>query len=350
VSILITLAAFLLTIGFLILVHEGGHFLLAKLTGMWVHELAIGFGPPLLRLRLRETKYSLRLFPIGGYVRVAGDETTGEEDAEVPEERLFLNRPPWSRMAMVLAGPLANVLAALLLMVLVVGLIGVPYLEVFRLSEGSPSAGILLPGDRIVGVEGRRIYFLEQLQRAVQRQGEAGLPVALEVQRKGEIIHFSVRPIMEGGRYIIGVYFTAGSATQRVPFPTNLGIGLLWVKNVIIGLYMGFKGIFTGAIPPGEALTGPVGIASIVGRSLAQGLLPFFTLVAALSLIIGLMNLVPFPGLDGSRIAFISYELVRGRPIPPEREGLIHYIGIVILLGLMVLITYNDILKLLRGR
>jgi regulator of sigma E protease len=345
----ITAAAFLATIGFIVLIHEGGHFLVAKLTKMWVHELALGFGPALLRLRLRETKYSLRLFPIGGYVRVAGDETASEEDARVPPDRLFFNKPPTVRMAMVLAGPVANLLAAVVIIVLVVGAIGIPYLEVDKLSEGSPSAGLLQAGDRIVSAEGKRVYFLEQLQQIVRERGQAGQPVTVEVQRNGQRLSFQIRPKFEEGRYIIGVYFTGSSMTQQVPFPTSLGLGLLWVKNVFLGIYLGFRGLFTGAIPPGEALTGPVGLASIIGESLAQGLLPFFTLVAALSLMIGVVNLIPFPGLDGSRIAFLSYELVRGRPIPREREGLVHYIGIVILLGLMLLITYNDILKLIRG-
>lgn len=348
-SILITLGAFLLTIGFIVLIHEGGHFLAAKLTGMWIHELAIGFGPPLVRFRVRETQYSLRLFPIGGYVRVAGDETSGKEDAQVPPERLFPNRPPLSRMAMVFAGPLMNIIAAVGIMVSVVGLIGIPYLEVSDLIEGGPAEGVLKPGDRILKVGDRPIYFAGQLQGAVQQRGEAGEPVRIEVQRDDQILNFSLQPILEEGRYIIGVYFTGSNATRGVPFPTNLGIGLLWVKNVIVAYYFGLKGIFTGEVPAGEALAGPVGIASIVGQFVAQGLLPFVTLVALLNLVIGFLNLIPFPGLDGSRIGFISYELLRGKPIPPEREGLIHYIGYVILLGLMVLITYNDILRLIHG-
>jgi len=348
-SILITVVAFLITIGFIVLVHEGGHFTMAKLTGMWVHELAIGFGPPLVRFRIKETQYSLRLFPFGGYVRVAGDETAEEEDAQVPRERLFPNRPPLARMAMVLAGPVNNIIAAFIIMILVVGLIGIPYLEVYQASEGGPAAQFLKPGDRIVEVEGRSLYFITQLQQAVQRQGEAGLPVTLEVQRGKQILHFSIQPKIEGGRYIIGVYFMGSKATHRVPFPTNIAIGAIWMKEVVVAQYLGFKAIFTGKIPAGKALTGPVGIASIVGKYFAQGLLPFLTLVALLNLLIGFFNLIPFPALDGSRAAFILYELVRGKPIPPEREGWVHYIGFIILMGLMLLITYNDILKLIRG-
>lgn len=349
-SALITLFGFLITISFIVLIHEGGHFLLAKLSGIWVHELALGFGPAILRWRARETQYSLRLFPLGGYVRVAGDGAAGGEDAHVPPQRLFLNKPPLTRMALVLAGPLMSILAALVIMVLVVRLIGVPYLQVAQLAAASPSRGILQEGDRLVSAEGRRIYFLEQFQRAVRERGQAGLPVTIEVQRNGQMLAFTIQPKLEEGRYIIGVYFTSSNLTQRAPLPTSLGIGLLWVKNVILGFYIGFKGLFTGAIPPGEAFTGPVGIASIIGESLAQGVLPFLTLLAALSLVVGgLINLIPFPGLDGSRAAFILYELVRGRPIPPQRESLVHYIGLVILMGLVLLITYNDILRLVRG-
>ncbi|MCR4404942.1 MAG: M50 family metallopeptidase [Candidatus Acetothermia bacterium] len=349
-SVLVTLIGFLITIGFIVLIHEGGHFLLAKLSGIWVHELALGFGPAILRFRGRETQYSLRIFPIGGYVRVAGDGSGGEEDERVPPQRLFLNKPPLTRMALVLAGPTMNILAALVIMVLVVGLIRVPYLQVADFPPDSPSRGILQEGDRILSAEGRRIYFLEQFQRAVRERGEAGLPLTVEVERGGQLERLTIQPKFEEGRYIIGVYFTGSELTQRVPFPTSLGVGLLWVKNVVLGFYTGFKGLFTGAIPPGEAFTGPVGIASIIGQSLAEGLLPFLTLLAALSLVVGgLINLIPFPGLDGSRAAFILYELIRGKPIPPQRESLVHYIGLVILMGLVLLITYNDILRLLRG-
>jgi regulator of sigma E protease len=349
-SILITLAAFLITIGFIILIHEGGHFTAAKLARMWVHELAIGLGPSIFRFRIRETQYSLRLFPFGGYVRVAGDETSTEEDSEVPPERLFPNRPPWSRMAMVLAGPANNIIAAFIIMTLVVGLIGVPYLEVFDLIEGGPSVGILQPGDRITEIDNRPLYFAAQLQQAVQQRGEAGLPVALEVQRGDEVLHFQIQPRLDHGRYLIGISFTGSELTHRVPFPANIAIGAIWMKEVVVAQYLGFRAIFSGKVPAGEAITGPVGIASLVGRYFAQGLLPFLTLVALLSLLIGLFNLIPFPALDGSRAAFILYELVRGKPISPEREGWVHYIGFIILIGLMLLITYNDILRLIRGR
>ena len=347
-SVLITLLGFLVTIGFIILIHEGGHFLAAKLARMWVHELSLGFGPPLIRFRIKETQYSLRLFPIGGYVRIAGEEPGAEEDAAVPEERKFYARPPLARLGMVLAGPVSNLITAFLIMSFVVGLVGIPYLEVYQFSEGSPAAQVLQVGDRVVAVEGRLLYFITQLQRAVQQKGERGEPVRLTVVRGGEVLKVQVRPRLEGERYLLGIYFIGSSATHRVPFPLNLVTGAVWMKEVIVAQYLGFKAILTGEVPPGEALAGPVGIASLVGQSLSQGLLPFFTLLALLSLVIGLINLFPFPALDGSRVIFILYELIRGRPIPPEREGLVHYIGFVILMGLLLLITYNDILRLIR--
>jgi len=290
----------------------------------------------------------LRLFPIGGYVRIAGEEPGAEEDAAVPEERRFYARPPLARLGMVLAGPVSNLIAAFLIMTLVVGLVGVPYLQVYRFSEGSPAAQVLQVGDRIVAVEGRPLYFITQLQRVVQQKGERGEPVRLGVARGEGVLEVQVRPYLEEGRYLLGIYFIGSSATHRVPFPLNLAFGAVWMKEVIVAEYRGLKGVITGQVPPGEALAGPVGIASLVGQSLSQGLLPFLTLLALLSLVIGLINLFPFPALDGSRVVFILYELIRGKPIPPEREGLVHYIGFVILMGLLLLITYNDILRLIR--
>lgn len=345
---IVTIVVFILTIGFLVLIHEGGHLIAAKLAGMWVHQFAIGFGPRLLRFKLKETEYSIRLLPIGGYVRIAGEEEA-EEDKGIPEDRMFYAKPPLTRMSMVLAGPLMNIVAAIVIMVMAVTIIGTPYLEVFELSENSPSTSVLQKGDRIIALEGKEVYFLGQVQQLVQEK--RGDEVELEIQRGEEIRRVSVRPKWspEDNRYLIGVYFTGSQETRKIPFPDNVMIGLVWVKNIIAGIYQTIKGVISGLISPKEAFTGPVGIASIVGQSLALGLLPFFTLVAFLSLIIGVINLMPFPALDGSRVFFLLYEIIRGKPIPPEKEGLVHYIGFMILIGLMILITYNDIIRLISG-
>lgn len=426
---------FIVTITFLVLIHEGGHFIAAKLAGIWVHRFAIGFGPPLLRFKGKETEYSIRLFPIGGYVHMAGEEG-GEISisiSNVPPKRLFGAKPPWVRMAVVLSGPVLNIIAAALIIIVTVGWFGVPYLEVAGIIEGSPASYSLKIGDKIVEVEGKDIYSIEQLQRIIQSKGSK--PLSFEVLRGSKIKVFSVQPkwYPEEGRYLIGVFFSPISTTnvieriskdsflagqglqagdsilsvgdvkitswfalinevektlkgdgtleliilrggrelrKEIPLKGNLeevlggvqpklitrrpglgqsfviGLGRIW--NVANAIYATIKGIFKGAVDPGEAFSGPVGIADVLGQGFRAGVMPFLTIVALISLSLGFINLIPFPALDGSRIVFILYEMIRGKPIPPEKEGWVHYIGFIILIVLILLITYNDIMRLLR--
>jgi len=432
---IITLVAFLATIAFLILVHEGGHFLVAKLAKVWVHQFAIGFGPAIWRYKRKETEYSIRIFPLGGYVKMAGEDKE-EENQSIPKERLFTSKKPFARMAIVSAGPLMNILAALVLMIIVVGAIGIPYLEITGFTEDSSAKPALKIGDKIVRIEGRDIYSAAQVNRLIQ--SKSGMPVNIEIMRGSQNLKFTITPKWDSssGRYLLGVTFPrfASSTTNKIRslsrgsflaeqglvakdsivqangeeitsffsfldavkkaiegdgrllltvkressfFNLNLELtGKTWpevvegvqpelvarrpgflasftvgtsrIWDTLVVFYLSLRAIFAGQIAPGEALSGPIGIASFLGESLKGGLLPFFTLVVILSLNLGIINLIPFPGLDGSRLGFITYEMIRGKPIPPEKEGWVHYIGFMILIGLMILITYKDILKLLR--
>jgi len=455
-----TIVAFVLTIAFLILIHEWGHFFVARRFKVWVHQFAIGFGPALLRYKPGETEYSLRVFPIGGFVRLAGDEPENEEDKAVPSERLFTAKKPLARMAIISAGPFMNILGAVVLMILAVGLFGVPYLEIADFTPDSAAKEQLLIGDKIVKVEGKNIYTAAQLNSIIQRKAAGGSaggttaatkqpqPVTIEVKRGEEVLTFTVTPrwSSESQKYLIGVVFQnpPASTTNKIrkldhdaflakqglqqgdkiieangkpvysfwgfvkalegaikkaqkkeaieaqshlsllivrggqnfsytldlkeikkidealkgvqpeldtrrPGPiTSVALGITRAWDIVVLLYQTFKGMISGRIPAGEAFTGPVGIASFLGQSLNQGLMSFFMLVAVLSLNLGIINLLPFPALDGSRLLFLTYELIRRKPFPPQKEGWVHYIGFIILIGLMLLITYKDILRLLR--
>lgn len=438
---ILTVVAFLLTIAFLVLIHEWGHFFVARRFRVWVHQFAIGFGPALLRYKPGETEYSLRVFPIGGFVRLAGDEPDNEEDKAVPADRLFTAKRPWARMAIISAGSLMNILGAVVLMILAVGLFGVPYLEIADFTEVSAAKEQLAIGDKIVKVDGRNIYTAAQLNSIIQRKaaGPQPQPVTIEVKRGEEVLTFTVTPrwSSESQKYLIGVVFPnpPASTTNKIrhldrgaflakqglrrgdkiitangepvysflsfikvlekaiktqsplsllivregqkvsytldltgieqleealegvqpeldtrrPGPiTSVALGVTRSWEIVVLLYQTAKGMIAGRIPAGEAFTGPVGIASFLGQSLNQGLMSFLMLVAILSLNLGIINLLPFPALDGSRLLFLTYELIRRKPFPPQKEGWVHYIGFIILIGLMLLITYKDILRLLR--
>jgi regulator of sigma E protease len=153
-SILITIIVFALTISLLVFIHEGGHFLVAKWARVWVHEFAIGFGPALWRRKRGETEYVLRLLPLGGFVRLAGEDRESEEDRHVPPDQLFTAKPPLVRMAVILGGPIMNIAAAVVLMIAYVGLFGTPYVEIAEVAADSPASGVLRSGDKFVRLDG----------------------------------------------------------------------------------------------------------------------------------------------------------------------------------------------------
>ncbi|MEA1871383.1 MAG: RIP metalloprotease RseP [Candidatus Bipolaricaulota bacterium] len=432
---MITLLLFLGTIIVLVGVHEGGHFLAAKLLGVYVKEFAIGFGPRLASIRRGETRYSIRAIPFGGYVSMAGEDRE-ETDPEIPTEKLLYSKPPFTRILISLAGPASNLLMTLVVVTFSLWTFGIPLVQVSGLVPGKPAAVSLLPGDRIISVTDVTIYTSADLDRAVQ--GSQGEPVEVLIEREGERHTFTITPQFdeEAGRYLIGIYPSPITYTNRlsalepssVPFASGLRAGdtIVSVEGVatevggdvlrrvnqslptdsievtvlragveeshtmqttgldfngifagvtfsdlgvtyrrpgfIKGIAMGagefagyvqlivqwIRGVVAGRIAASETVAGPIGIARMLGDWAQEGASVFLHLFAYLSLSLGLLNLIPFPALDGSRAAFALYEIIRGRPIPPQREGMIHAIGFFILIALMLLITYQDILKLFR--
>jgi len=432
---IVTLLIFIGSIVALVGLHEGGHFFAAKLSGVLVKEFAIGFGPRLLSHQGKETRYSLRAIPFGGYVRMAGEDRR-EADGTIPEDRILYNRPPYVRALISVAGPLANLVGAFVIGLLVLWTLGTPMLQVADVVPGSPAAASLLPGDCVVSIDDTPAFYREDITEAIQRAG--GAPVCIDLRRNGERVHVDITPTYEEdeARYVVGAYFLTNTLTNELvglapaaplrlaglragdrivaigtaPVDTaidltvyfedpdapaegtltverggeTLELSLAAVEATAAELFEGatfgdlgvvyrrpgpaaglrlaaeqFAGnvgllatwarqLVTGQVTAEEALAGPGGLAQLLGQGARMGASVFFGLLAFLSINFGLLNLIPFPALDGSRVAFALYEWVRGKPIAPEREGLIHAIGFLILLAAMVLVTYQDILKLFR--
>ena len=432
---ILTLLIFLGSIIALVGLHEAGHFFVAKLSGVLVKEFAIGFGPRLLSYRGKETRYSIRAIPFGGYVRMAGEDRR-ETDEGIPADRILYSKPPYVRAAISLAGPTANLVGAFLIGLFVLWGYGVPTLQVADVIPGSPAAEALLPGDRVHSIDDVPIFDREDVTAVIQRSG--GAPIEFQLERDGEPLRLTVTPRFEADeeRYIVGAYFltntftnvlldlaptaplrlarvhtgdrvvsidgklvdtaidllthyededalvggtltvdrqgellelplsptqaTAGElfsgvtfgelgAVRRRPGPlTGLRLGVGQFAGNVGLLVTWARQLISGEVAMGEAVAGPVGVARLLGQGARMGAMVFFGLLAFLSINFGLLNLIPFPALDGSRIAFALYEWARGKPIPPEREGMIHAIGFLILLGVMVLVTYRDIVKLFR--
>ncbi|HEY8486195.1 MAG TPA: M50 family metallopeptidase [Limnochordales bacterium] len=334
---LLAFAAVFLT---LVLFHELGHFLAAKAVGVAVQEFAVGFGPALARVRWRGTVYSLRLFPLGGFVRLAGMEgpQEGEEPAAEPA-RMFHRRPLWQRVVTIAAGPAMNFLLA-------AGLMAVLYVppSVAHVEKGSPAerAGIQ-PGDRVVRVGHLSTPTAARVLRAVHGVAP-GTPLRVEVLRDGRRLAHTV-------------------VTARHPVTGVSFIGVRWRTGAppLEGLYGGFVEMVDSAgevlralvrmLSRREGLTvaGPAGIFSMVAEAAGRGVLPVVGLAAVLSVNLGLINLLPLPVLDGGWLLFLALEWVRRRPLEPRLQTAAQMLGMVILVALMLLATYFDLKRLGQG-
>lgn len=206
-SVLQVILVFGLTISFLVFIHEGGHFLAAKWAGVWVHEFAIGMGPAAWRRKKGETEYTFRILPIGGYVRMAGEDGLADDDTEIPKDRLFSEKSGWARTGIIFAGPFVNVVAALILMIVYVGVVGMSFVEVGEVMPDAPAQGVLRSGDKIVSIDGEPIYSESQMQAAVQ--SSEGEPLFITIRRGDETIQTQIESYFdeEQGRYLVGITF-----------------------------------------------------------------------------------------------------------------------------------------------
>ena len=212
---MITVLVFAGTLLILVGVHEGGHFLAAKLTGVYVHEFAIGFGPKLASFQRNETRYSLRAIPFGGYVKLAGEDRQGENE-DVPSDRLLYSKPPLVRIVISLAGPAANLLTTLIVILIVLWGFGMPLLQVAGLVDGEPAQRVLHPGDLVLAIDDHPVYNINSLASIVQRAH--GAPVTIRIERDGKVENYTITPKFLPGekRYVVGAYFLSTTYTNEI--------------------------------------------------------------------------------------------------------------------------------------
>lgn len=412
-----TVIAFVVVFGSLVFFHELGHFIFAKRAGIMVREFAIGFGPKIIGIPKGETIYTIRLLPLGGYVRMAGEDfdtvelqpgyrvglyigqsgevekiylnqnvnnpevlfletekadlerelfiegyrddgeytrytvsrdativERGQEELIAPYDRQFESKPLTSRFLTILAGPIFNFILAFFIFLLLGLLQGVPTFEptITEVQKDSPAydAG-MRDGDTVVEIEGEEITKWPQLAEFVQ--GNPHDTLTFIVERAGEKISMDITPdvIEEAGQEFgqIGVLYS--SPIEKNPLKA-VGYGAEqtweWFVKILELLGMLVTGQFTI-----DALSGPVGIYQATGEVAQYGVFNLMHWAAILSINLGIMNLLPLPALDGGRLLFFGFEAIRGKPVDKQKEGMVHFIGIVLLMVLMVVVTWNDI-------
>lgn len=350
---LIYIVVGILLFGLLIAVHEGGHFLSAKLLGVQVNEFAIGMGPALFSKQRGETLYSLRLFPIGGYCAMEGE----DEDSQNP--RAFSNKAPWRKVIILVAGSFNNFLAGFLLLVILftgVGAYSVPVIDSFM--EGFPCAGEegLLPGDRILSVNGHHIFVSTEVSTYLAlREDGADLMILRDGQKlERKDLPLTLRDYTLNGETVrrYGLYFTSEDMTFSGLFAQSWNTSCYFARLVWSGLGM----LLTGQVGL-QDMSGPVGIVSYMGEAGAQGgsvlagLQNVVYFVALIAINLAIMNLLPFPALDGGRVLVLLlnelWYLCTGRTIPAKYEAYYHAVGFFLLILLMVAITFSDVWKLI---
>lgn len=314
-----------------ILVHEFGHFAVAKLVGIKVNEFSIGMGPQVFQTEKGETKYSLRLLPIGGYVSMEGE----DEDSE--DERGFSNAPILSRISVIIAGAMMNFLLAIVVFSIISYNVGEPTNIIGEVQEGMPAyeAGIL-KNDELIEIDGNKVDSWESLVENIEGKSKLNL----RVKRDGEILNLEMETIEEDGRQLIGII------PQREK-SMNFGFksGFVMTKDMIVDMFSFFGMLFRGEVGS-ESLSGPVGIIGEINNAAKLGFLNLLALVGLISVNLGFFNLIPLPALDGGRLFFLVIELIRGKPVDPEKEGMVHLIGFALLMGLMIFVTYKDLTSL----
>jgi len=333
----------LLMLGVLIMAHEAGHFWVARRCGIEVKEFAIGMGPKVWsRKGKRGTLFSLRALPLGGFCLYYG------EDQEMEDPRAYNNQRVWKRFLSVLAGPAMNFLLALTLAVAAAMIWGTRSGEhsVYELTPGMPAmeAGIE-PGDVLLAIDGLGIAGDEAVSALIRNSG--GRTLEFLVRREGGTLALPVTPVLSESSGVYQVGFVYGKTwLEHPPLGLALANSVLDCKDAVALTYRAFADLlFRGQ--GAEELSGPVGIVNVIQQETRAGGLPVYLKLAMLiSINLGFMNLLPIPGLDGSRLIFHIVETVRRKPVNRNVEGFIHLIGVVALLGVMLLFTYKDILRI----
>lgn len=350
-SVIYSIVAAVIGLGVLIVFHEFGHFLVAKLCGVGVLTFSVGFGPKLLVKKKGETEYALSAFPLGGYVKMVGEDPA-DEVSQADVQRSFAHKGLLQRVAIVGAGPGFNLLLAVILLMVVFLFYGVPVVstQIGSVEKGSPAeSGGIQKGDRIVTIDGRSVDSWETLSGAIKES--QGKPLNFQVRRGAEEVMVTVVPRKKEARNIFGELrdeWMIGIGSQVTMEKGNAGLSIGkaftqtydYAKLTLVALYK----MVTGEVSP-RNLGGPILIAQMAGQQAQDGIASFLAFVAVLSINLGVLNLLPIPVLDGGHLLFFMVEAVIGRPVAVRHREVAQQVGIFLLMLLMVYAFYNDIAR-----
>jgi regulator of sigma E protease len=363
------IVVFLLMLSILVVLHEGGHFLLARWNGVRVNDFAVGFGPTLLKWTSKRsgTNYRINLLPIGGYCAMQGEDgksTEAEQQREFRATALpaaarvddnFQSKSPLRRLSIVVAGPIANFILAFAIFFVAAISFGVASGTISQqigiLMPGSPAmkAGLQL-GDKVLSIDGRTFSSGEAMIAKIH--ASAGKPLTIAYRRAGTDRTVRVTPYLAkvDGKMVGLIGFRPIPTFERVGLVQAFPVAAEEFGNQLVGQLTGYGQLIAHPAQHAASISGVIGMerAASVYQDLGWG--PYLSLAAAISIALGVLNLFPFPALDGGRAVFIVAEMLRGRPVEPEKEALVHVTGFAVLMVLMVFVAYHDIANIVTGK
>ena len=329
----------LLAFGIMITIHEAGHFFAARACGVKVFEFSLGMGPKLFTVLGKSgTNYTLRLLPIGGFVSMKGE----DEDAE--GEDSFSQKKPWQKFIIVAAGATMNIILGIILCLGLTVAKPIPSNVVDVFFPDAVSNEWLMEGDKIIEVDGSKVYTFSDMSYEITHDGYK--PIDITVIRGGETVvlkgvtfateeesgvSFGMRDF-----YVEPAKHSVGGVLKNTWFMSVSTVKMIWESLV---------DLVTGRVGA-EAVSGPVGVTEAISRAAENGMYTFFYLLAVLTMNLGVFNLLPFPALDGGRLVFILFEMIFRRRVPQKYEAMVHFIGILLLFGLMIAVTFKDLFTL----
>lgn len=349
---IVSIIIFFIIFGVLVTSHEFGHFIIAKTGGIRVNEFFVGMGPTIWKKQKGETLYSIKLLPIGGACVFDGMDPVAEEK-EGLDEHAFLNAPVWRRIATLFAGPFANFIIAYVLAVILVSFSTWNFPVINNMTEESAAAEAgMQVGDKFISVDGEKVYMAGEV--TLISQFAQGSPMEIVYERDGERHTTTLVPKFsdEDNRYYMGIYL---GDYQNIKGASALKYAWYEVRYYFKATYRSLALLFRGKLTADD-VSGPVGMVKMVDETyeevapygVSAVILTMLSLTVLLSVNLGIMNLLPFPALDGGRLVFQFIEVIFGKPVPAEKEGLVHMVGMIALLGLMIFVLFNDITKFTR--